>query len=181
MEPEVWVPIATLLLGYVGSLITEAFRDRRQRDREEAARREERRRVRDEGAAEFQRETLLRLQEALHDVGRAVSRSVHEDKMTYRKTGKWGRVLPSEETGQAGMEAYRLTHILRVRVFDDELRDLVSEYTETSTRAELAHSEQEADLNWDASFQAFQKANDRIGVLLRDLYGSSTGLLPDSR
>ena len=54
MDSDIWLPIATLVLGWAGAQVTELLRDRRTSTRDRLARR-----------AELQRTTLLELQEAL--------------------------------------------------------------------------------------------------------------------
>src|SRR5688500_1707718 len=61
---EVWLPLLTLVLGYVGSIVTEDRRDRRAAERERSARSAERDTNRADREADFQRETLLDLQDA---------------------------------------------------------------------------------------------------------------------
>jgi hypothetical protein len=54
MDSDIWLPLATLVLGWAGAQVTELLRDRRTSTRDRLARR-----------AELQRTTLLELQEAL--------------------------------------------------------------------------------------------------------------------
>jgi hypothetical protein len=57
MDSDIWLPLATLVLGWTGAQVTEMLRDRRTTTRERLARR-----------AELQRTTLLELQEALAEL-----------------------------------------------------------------------------------------------------------------
>jgi hypothetical protein len=54
MDTDIWLPLATLVLGWAGAQVTEVLRDRRTTTRERLARQ-----------AELQRMTLLELQEGL--------------------------------------------------------------------------------------------------------------------
>jgi hypothetical protein len=54
MDSDIWLPLATLVLGWVGAQVTDVLRDRRTITRDRLARQ-----------AELQRTTLLELQEAL--------------------------------------------------------------------------------------------------------------------
>lgn len=110
LSSQIWLPIVTLALGYVFSLVTEAFRDRRQSRRERDARAAEREdarasleQERADRRNQFQRETLLELQEVLHDLGRAFGREYHQDAMTAKAAGKWD---PAPFLGERG-DAWR--------------------------------------------------------------------------
>jgi hypothetical protein len=41
MDSDIWLPLATLVLGWAGAQVTEALRDRRTTNREQLARRAE--------------------------------------------------------------------------------------------------------------------------------------------
>jgi hypothetical protein len=94
ISSNVWIPIATLLLGYIASLVTEALRDRRLSDREREARAAEREAVREshereriERRKDFQRETLLHLQDVLLQLVRTFGEEHNQDVMLSRKAG----------------------------------------------------------------------------------------------
>jgi hypothetical protein len=175
---EVWLPILTLVLGYVFSLVTEAVRDRRQTDRERQAREDEREAVRaaqteevDRRRHEFQRSTLLELQEVLHDLGRTYGHEHHVDVMNYRRTGSWRpRPLLGEEMNKMSEEANKQSNILLARIDDEPLRGLVRAMKDAGSRITLAESEEESTDCLMRSSDTFLEANERIGVLLRTTY-----------
>lgn len=96
ISSQTQLPIVTLALDYVSSLVTEAFRDRRQSRREReaiAAEREDARASHEQERVhrrnQFQRETLLELHEILHSLVRAYGEEHHQDAMTAKNAGKW--------------------------------------------------------------------------------------------
>jgi hypothetical protein len=174
MPPEVWLPLLTLVLGYAFSQVTEAVRNRWQSDRERRAREDERAAVKpaQEEAGEcrrrdFQRETLLELQEVLHDLGRAYGAEHFVDVNHGRETGSWApKAKVGEEINTQSFEANRRSNILVARIDDEELRDHVRAMKDAGGRITLARSEPESNEAMDRSFEAFQRANERIGHLL---------------
>jgi len=67
----VWFPVVTLILGFAIGFISDWIKNRRESDREREARREARRERLSDQRRNFQRETLLALQEAVQDLARA--------------------------------------------------------------------------------------------------------------
>ncbi len=159
MPTDVWLPIATLILGYAGSLITESRRDARVRARDREAREAARQTTRDERRDELQRRTLLELQDALANFTR-VSFQMHTE-------GR--RNSRSEE--RALLATVQL-NVLATRLLDDELRALVQSVQAASEAITIAPrgSPEEADRAEETITERFTKANDRAGELLRSLY-----------
>jgi hypothetical protein len=178
ISQDVWLPLVALVLGYLFSLLTEAFRDRRQTVRERRAREDERAAVKaaqDEAEErrrrDFQRETLLELQEVLHDLARAYGAEHHMDLMHFRTTGSWTpRPMPSEELNERSFEAHRRCFILVARIDDDLLRGFVREMKDGGYGVLSATSEEQSREALARSSDAFELANQRIGDLLRLVY-----------
>src|SRR5438477_6954523 len=84
MPTEVWLPLATLFVGYGLSLLTEWVRDSRARARDTETRRVTRDELRGDRRDDFQRETLLRLQDALFDLSRSVGAIHVEDRTRFK-------------------------------------------------------------------------------------------------
>lgn len=176
---NVWLPLATLVLGYAGSLLTEAVRDRRAERRERLAREAEAATHRQRRDEDFQRETLLRIQDTAFDY--AQTTTIHE--LTYMAAAargerenpprqvRWGREgnVP-DEVGQLWQKAASQLILLRVRVADDTLRDLIGRWKDQTTQIILAPDEAAAH---EASTRAdvlYAEMNERIGSLLRERY-----------
>ncbi len=99
-ESAGWFPVVTAFTGWAAGLLTEWFRDsriaRRERDASVAKRADDLRTRR----VEFQRQTLLDLREAMFQLARAEGAIHHQDDMTFRKTGVWGRQPVSDELSE---------------------------------------------------------------------------------
>jgi hypothetical protein len=176
---EVWLPLATLVLGYVGSLCTEWFRDRRAEGREKFMREAEVADRRANREADFQRETLLRIQDALFAQSQATT--IHQlhyiaaerrgQSETPPRDVPWGNEgeVP-DNMGKQWQESASELILLTVRVADDELRGVIDQFRSHTTAVILA-------LGQDAAFKAaakaddvYKAANERIGQLLRERY-----------
>jgi hypothetical protein len=166
---EVWLPLATLILGYVGSLVTEWVRDSRAATREARAQDQARTHDRVERRNEFQRQTLLSMQEAVFDLVRSVGALHTEDLVTHQRTGKWNE-LGSDEWNEKNMVANRMNAMLSARVLDDNLREQIERLRTAATRVLLARSKQESEKEMDNMVALFEHVNGRVGEILRSLY-----------
>jgi hypothetical protein len=169
-DTNVWLPIVTLVLGYAGSLATEAVRDKRQESREERAHTRSRLEVQVDRRADFQRDTLLRLQDALARLARAGGAIHSHDVIASREAGRWKATLLPDDLSHDVFRATVDTNLMVVRVEDSVLRDLVLQTRNPATLISLATSEEESVARMDAMAAAFEKANERLGLLLRELY-----------
>jgi hypothetical protein len=147
MDSDIWLPLATLVLGWAGAQVTEVLRDRRTTTRDRLARR-----------AELQRTTLLELQEALEGVWRGFLAS-HLD-----------------EEDRAGLlaEAYRdwaatsaRARLLASRIEDERVRELATELAKADrlVREEPGSVQAYREIPAD-----YSEAVARIGELLRERY-----------
>ncbi len=164
MDANVILPLVTLVLGYAGRMLTEYLQDRRIASRDREARDGERARMR----REFQRDTLLELQEVMFKFGRAVGAAHMEDVRAYRSTGVWGR-QPIGEWSEMLRETTVRILILGARLEDEELRRLVFQVKDFGDRVSESKSEEEALSIMHESLKSFEPANARIGELLRGL------------
>lgn len=125
---------------------------------------------RDEKSRAFQRDTLIGLQDALHDLLRLIARGHHEDTLALRESGKWGRKFLSNEVSNGQMLARRHMLILLERVSDDGLRSLVKVLNARLTETSLATSEDEANRLWDSTSMQGLETLEQIGKALRAQY-----------
>jgi hypothetical protein len=175
---EVWLPILTLVLGYVFSLITEAVRDRRQSEREKQTRADERDAVKaarleevDQRRREFQRATLLELQEVLYELGRTVSQSYVAALREFRRIGSWSPVPAIDDDAdknQADMN--RRSNILVARIEDEQLQTLVRGMKDASAAVVFAASEPDATKAIQRFMATHERIDERVGELLPGLY-----------
>jgi hypothetical protein len=164
-----FLPIATLLLGYIAKSVTDWIDFRRTSERERNGREESRRDRLLERRADFQRQTLLDLQEAMMRLMRSSAEINHQDVVAFRKTGKWGRQLVGDELSENHRLANASVTTLSVRVRDQSVRDLVRDLQSGSTAMVLCDSEQESTRHLRTSSDAFNNLNGRIGELLRSI------------
>ena len=123
-----------------------------------------------ERANEFQRETLLELQEAIHDTLRLCSRAHFEDVENFRRTGEWGREKLSEEVNEGIRLSRRRVAILVERISDDSLRSDVKSLMQLSTQEALSRSEREAEIAQQRLFSQVGPVLENLGTVLRSHY-----------
>jgi hypothetical protein len=134
------ITLAAALAGYAASIVQQLLTETRTDARETRRRAEDRQNHR----AEFQRATLLELQETLHDLGRAAAQIAHADMMEHRRTGApIGRNLLGDELGEGARLAHPRVAILVLRVSDDAVRESVTRVTELSAHFALERIEAE--------------------------------------
>lgn len=118
-------------------------------------------------ASSFQRETLLEVQEAIHDSLRLASRAHHEDLKAYRTTKEWGQNMLPDDLSEGVRLAQRRVAILVERIADDQLRVAVKGLMRTVTTALLAQTEREAEFHMNATAKESESLFEGIGVVLR--------------
>lgn len=123
-----------------------------------------------QAAACFQRETLLELQDVLHDNLRLVHRAYLEDLESSRAGTEWSKALLSEEVSELLRLSLRRAGILRERVANDEIRHRVKSLTELTSRANLAQSEAQAEAILHQCAHEANSVLEAIGTLLRSYY-----------
>lgn len=128
---------------------------------------------RTERAKSFQRETLLELQEAIHDSLRLNTRAHFEERMACRQTGKWGDHLLTEEVNEGLRLANRRVSILVERVADEPLRAKVKTLTRLATDGRFLSSEHEAELNQQELAIETPGVFEHIGSVMRGYYEPS--------
>jgi len=118
----------------------------------------------------FQRETLLELQDALHDGLRMMARAHLENGVSFKQSGEWGKSLLSEEVNEGIRLANRKVSILIERVANDPLRSELKDIMKASGQVSLAKSQAEAEANFNRAIFAANDVMERLGNVLRSLY-----------
>jgi hypothetical protein len=162
-----WFPVVTLLIGYGTKSLTDWVQHRRTTERERVARQAVRQDQLFERRVTFQRETLLALQEAAAELGRATGRISHLDTMAVHSTGKT-QLLPDDLNQGYHLAQVRM-NLLGVRVRDDSVRDLVEKFRQFSVQSTMADTQKDRDRAMNAAMQTHIQLNERIGELLRTL------------
>ncbi|MDQ6884005.1 MAG: hypothetical protein M3077_07180 [Candidatus Dormibacteraeota bacterium] len=158
----VWVALAgpgVLAAGYLIKVADDYFREGRTTKREQDAHTAERERIRRDRRDEFERDTLLKLQEALVELNRE---TVLVDG-TLDSRDRWIAARGNVTT-------------LRVRVLDDKLRQFVNKFEgvtqemiEAPPLADDESKKRSDDLH-EKRLDGFANVNERLGELLRALY-----------
>ena len=165
MDAAAWGLIGTLV-GALASIATtwiasrSAHRIQSEKQAEERA----------ERAKEFQRETLLALQEAIHDALRLNTQAYFEDVAVFKKSGVWGRGLLSDEVRDGLRLSCRRVAILIERVADASLRTDVKSLMGVAVKCGFAQDEQEAERYQFELSERMTPLLERIGGVLRSHY-----------
>ena len=165
MEAAFWGLLGTIA-GAAASIATTVLASRNAATLQSAAAALER----EEKSRAFQRETLIDLQDSVHDELRAVALLFMADEAAFRESGAWGRKLLGEELNTKVHLAGRRTLLLRERVADDELRDHIQSLRDLLTGVQMARDRVVAErVNADA-MQMGTAVMEHIGKVLRSLY-----------
>lgn len=125
---------------------------------------------RTEFARSFQRQTLLELQEAIHDALRFIGRAHLEDYAAYKQSGNWGTSKLSDEVNEGSRLAQRRVVILAERVTDESLRKEVKNLMGIATQALFATTKDEADDVLNRAFAESTQVLEKHGAVLRQHY-----------
>jgi hypothetical protein len=159
--------------GYAVKTLDDLRRERRadqRADRQREIDLEDERRHRE---ADFQRETLLELQEALHAALKAAARDVMEQSSDAKNRGvPFPQGRARSETNEEEQQLLGRVLVIRARVKDDEVRDLTDAVTAAmvSPQALFSESAEAALKALQGSWQLFGVLNEHIGALLRERY-----------
>jgi hypothetical protein len=123
-----------------------------------------------ERARAFQRETLIELQDALHDALRMVTRAHLEDVAAFKKGEKWGSSFLSAEVNEGVRLAARRVSILIERVANDALRSDLKKIAGATGQVCLANSEAEGQASLEHAYATGNNVTQHIGSVLRSLY-----------
>lgn len=160
---------ATAGLGFLALRVLDARKDERTYRRKKAARREARRDKIIEKRNEFQRQTLLELQDAVQQSIRDTAELQLHDIRAAREGFEWRKNSFPHELS----ERTRLTNVqtmrLGVRVRDEQIRLLLSTFRKCCTNVQFATNEQASERQMSESSDKFAELNDRIGQVIRQL------------
>lgn len=164
-----WFPVATLLLGFFTKALFDWLDHRRTMAREREARKDARRAALGERRANFQRQTLLDLQDALARVQRCAASLHMEDRRVFHEKGQWQKHLYSEGLSEADRAAQVQSSMLMVRVRDEAVRALVEKVKSAAVSSSFTQGLEQSNDLLDQMGQLGEAANRRIGEVLRQL------------
>jgi hypothetical protein len=119
---------------------------------------------------QFQRESLLALQDAAADLARACGRLHHHDLTEFRRTGTWGGSTVGEELGEAARLGARAVSLYRSRIADAETRDLEAALASGYGRLVAAKDQPAGDAADAAVAHATDQLITRTGELIRSTF-----------
>jgi len=123
-----------------------------------------------ERASSFQRQTLLDLQEALHDALRLTTQAHIQDRDSHLGGTTWGSNMLNEPLNEDLRLAQRRVAILNERISDENLRTKVRELMGIAHNALLAKSPIEARANLQQCYTAGAATLETVGTVLRSHY-----------
>ncbi|WP_150792038.1 hypothetical protein [Pandoraea iniqua] len=169
VQPGMWFPVVTLLLGAILKAVFDAMTDRRLERREQAARHEARRDAFRLRHSEFQRATLLELQDAVVTLARLTGQSHYQDLIAYRTKGTWQREPNTDDVSEGFLKSQQLLSKLRVRVSNDRIRELTKDVSSACADTVHAPDEMSATLALSRMSDVLSELQDSIGDMLRSL------------
>jgi hypothetical protein len=170
------LPLVGVLAGYFGSIVTESRREERKAAHERALRDHDNEIALRARRDEFQRTTLLRLQEILLSLARSsaeVKRQRLRDFKVAERSGEpkeWKKVPRQGDSLKSAQDLQAESTMLCSRVQDDALRELVVDFKENCAECASGDSEEEARIGEERMLEMFIGMNDRIGELLRAIH-----------
>lgn len=166
---NVFLPLATLVIGLVSKPVSDWLDSRRIREREREARREKRRDEVFERRNVFQRETLLKLQDAIAEGLKEASTIWSYRLARLKVAGDGSNVdLPAHLTKPRD-DALLHVNVLYVRVRDETARALVEQFIVSMATAEKVSERDDLEKAIGSCFAAQTSVNQHIGHLLREL------------
>ena len=118
---------------------------------------------------DFQRETLLALQDVSQKLLRNTGASLHQDVVAHRATGKWQRQQLPDDLSNDHLRLNTQTMLLASRVRDDEVRRLADGLRTQTAVVGLSSDEREAEGRMMAAADTQSALIQRISEIVRGL------------
>ncbi|WP_157668866.1 hypothetical protein [Bordetella genomosp. 6] len=167
MEAALWGLLGTIA-GAAASIATTVIASRNAANLQSSAAMLER----NEKVRVFQLDTLIELQDAVHDEVRAAVLVYLADEAAFRETGTWGRNLLGEELNNKVLLASRRSLLLAQRVADDGLRDRLKALRALLTEMQMARDIGAAERAHFVAMEMGTSVMEQIGSIVRSLYSS---------
>lgn len=119
-------------------------------------------------ADEFQKQSLVEVQEILISILRLEAKAYLDNKKSYRLSNKWDFLYDSEDDEKLGELGRRLT-ILIERIRNEDLRSQLKEFKKTTALLFVSESEEEAFLVSKDMGDRYHNLNELIGTELLKL------------
>jgi hypothetical protein len=159
MSLDQWAfPVAAILLGWFAGIFTDWFRHRMTRDER-----------RSDARSEFQRQTLLDLQNTLDELAFDAATIFALRKHSSRRHFSRTDIRSDNPHAEAVVRASIRFTSLAERVDNDELRTLLEQLDTTLREAATVQEVEQIDRAVEHFRSLRRQANERIGTLLRSL------------
>lgn len=165
MDAAIWGLIGTLV-GAMASIGTTWIASRSNLHIQLITNKQER----SERASAFQRQTLVDLQDAIHDTLRLTTQGYIQDRDAHFSGKPWGDNMLSEPLNEDLRLAERRVAILRERVSDDQLRNEIKALMNLSKEILLSRSANEAKSHMEKCYNVGNNLLVSIGTVLRKHY-----------
>ena len=159
----------SVLTGGALTMVAAWLGDRRMTERDRERRREERRERLATRRDDFQRETLLALQDLSQKLLRNTAASLHQDVIAHRNGGEWQRQQLPDNLSNDELRLKTETMLLASRVRDKKVRELVDQLRGQTVGVSLSSNEREAEGRMMAAADTQSMLLQRIGELIRKL------------
>jgi len=159
----------SVLAGGMLTMLAAWLADRRLTGRDRERRREERHERLVTRRNDFQRETLLALQDASQKLLRNTGASLHQDVVAHRTTGKWQQQQLPDDLSNDQLRLNTEAMLLASRVRDEEVRALADRLRTQTAVVGLSTSEGEAEGRMMAAADTQTTLIQRIGEIVRGL------------
>jgi hypothetical protein len=171
-----WVlTVVSLVAGYGLKSITDLVQHKWNVEKEREARKAARQDQRFQRRSAFQHETLLALQDACMDLGRATAQANSLNLAEFRSSKTWHRMRLPDDLDESHRFAQARTQMLLVRVRDASVRQLAANLRELSAETVLATSADDSEHALASMGLVFESLNNRIGELLREIDDDDDG------
>ena len=163
------VPTMTAFGGYVSGFLVEWFRDARAHSREREAKATARSEAQTNRRHDFQRQSLLDLQDAICETV-SDARQVYVEEAAQVLGGReWSKIAASVETSTKAMNSRDLVIKLRARIRDDQTRKLTEGVLVAVAHLLNAISDEAAKKTLGEVEASLRFACERIGATLKTL------------
>ncbi len=162
-------PTLTFLAGFSAKWLMELEQHRRVTAREREARRAVRRDFLEQRRADFQRQTLIELQETCAVLLRKTGQAHHSDEMAFKQNGEWQKALLPENVSELFGDAQRRAQVLLVRVRDPEVRKLAEDLKSYCSAVVQSPARATSRRAADQMIITYDELNRLIGAALREL------------
>ncbi len=124
----------------------------------------------------FQRETLLDLQDAVMQLSRAAGSVYHHHFAAHARTAEWHKEPLPDDLNESFRLSQVRTSVLAARVRDESVRQLVQVAKSEATAIAITDRGTESIRAFAGASATCDRLNDRIGELLREMDDESDSL-----